>query len=177
MSFRLYLNCLSLKRVWMHTLLYFIPSLFIQPVDFLISTHLASLCPLFAPTITLSQLSVIVVLLCFSSSFFFLCRHQLWFFLQPAHEMSVLSLTASLLDYISSSSCLNCMWRHCLVSSWSDSLLAWCLEQLSNLINSIIRPLLLPGCFTRVWAPEAEWIQGLWPNGGLPCISPDRSVC
>ncbi len=79
--------------------------------------------------------------------------------------MSVLSLTPSLMDFISSSLCLHWMCRRCLLSLWSDSLLAWFLEQLSNLINSIIRPLLLPGCFTRVQAPEAESIQGLWPNG------------
>lgn len=70
--------------------------------------------------------------------------------LQPAHYMSVLSLAPSLFDCISSSSCLHWMCRHCLLSLWSNSLLARCLEQLSNLINSIIRPLLLPWCFTRV---------------------------
>lgn len=38
--------------------------------------------------------------------------------------------------------------RRRLLSSWSDSLLALCLEQVSNLINGVIRPQLLPGCFT-----------------------------
>lgn len=93
-----------------------------------------------------------------------------------AHKMSVLSLAPSLVDYISSSSCLQWMCSHCLLSSWSDSLLARCLEQLSNLINSRMRPLLLPGCFTWLWALEAECIQGLWPNGDR-LVSASFSLC
>lgn len=110
-------------------------------------------------TITLTQLSIITVVPCFSPSCicadccdFAACTLDVFFNLSLPHPWTTFPV---------STGCPGLAF--CLL--WSDSLLPRCLKQLSNLINSIIRSLFLPGCFSRVWAPEAGWREGLWANG------------
>lgn len=155
----------------MHTLTVFPPS----PCHKSTHTHTlsVSLCPLTAHTVALSQLSIIVVLLCLS---YFLCA-----------DISCDSCSCCSLDVCFISCSLNhgpyflfllfTLDVQCLLSLWSDSLLAWCLEQLSNLINSIIRPPLLPGCFTPRGKVHSRF-YGLMGTGLYrPCSLSVLTIC